>query len=108
MTQHLRPDDHRLSWQGAVSFEDTSGWRMPWRIPHDRIGLYPPDALRERAAMPAGVRISCHTDTEFLAGHVEPVEECGRHRPVLQRPFPRFGGALGAELLPLRWTARRR
>ena len=77
MTQQLRPDDQRLSWQGAVSFEDTSGWRMPWRIPHERIGLYPPDALRERAAMPAGVRISCHTDTEFLAGCVVPVEECG-------------------------------
>ena len=27
--------------------------------------------------MPAGVRIACHTDTEFLAGCVEPVDECG-------------------------------
>ena len=77
MTQKLRPDDQRLSWQGAISFNDTADWRMPWRIPFDQISLYPPDALRERAAMPAGVRISCHSDTELLAGYVEPAEEPG-------------------------------
>ena len=51
---------------------DTEEWRMPWRIPHDQISLFPPDALRERTAMPAGVRIACHTDTEFIAGQIEP------------------------------------
>ena len=76
MTQKVRPDDRRLSWQGAISFNDTNNWRMPWRIPFDHISLYPPDALRERAGMSAGVRIACHTDTEFLAGYVEPAEEC--------------------------------
>ena len=76
MTQKVRPDDQRLTWQGAISFNDTKNWRMAWRIPFDRISLYPPDALRERAGMPAGVRIACHTDTEFLAGYVEPAEEC--------------------------------
>ncbi len=73
MTQRVRPDDSRLSWQGAISFVDTEEWRMPWRIPHDKIALFPPDALRERTAMPAGVRISCYTDTEFLAGRIEPI-----------------------------------
>ena len=77
MTQQVRPDNPRLSWQGAISFDDTDDWRMPWRIPFEQIALYPPDALRERAGMPAGVRISCHTDTEFLAGHIEPEVECG-------------------------------
>ena len=72
MTQHLRPDDPRLSWQGAISFNDTEDWRMPWRLPYGKISLFPPDALRERAAMPAGVRISCRTDTDFIAGHIEP------------------------------------
>ena len=70
MARQVKPDDHRLSWQGAISFDDADDWRMPWRIPHDRLALYPPDALRERAAMPAGVRISCHTDTEFIAGQI--------------------------------------
>ena len=56
MTQKLRPDDQRLSWQGAISFNDTADWRMPWRIPFDQISLYPPDALRERAAVTAGQR----------------------------------------------------
>ena len=73
MAQSVRSDDPRLSWQGAVSFLDTEEWRMPWRIPHDQISLFPPDALRERTAMPAGVRISCRTDTEFLAGRIEPM-----------------------------------
>lgn len=77
MTKKVRPDDERLSWQGAISFNDTNDWRMPWRIPFDQISLYPPDALRERAAMPAGVRISCHSDTNFLAGYMEPEEEPG-------------------------------
>ncbi len=77
MTQKVRPDDERLSWQGAISFNDSADWRMPWRIPFDQISLFPPDALRERAAMPAGVRISCHSDTDFLAGYVEPADEPG-------------------------------
>ena len=72
MVQLVRPDDLRLSWQGAVSLVDKEEWRMPWRIPRDQISLFPPDALRERTAMPAGVRISCHTDTEFIAGQIEP------------------------------------
>ena len=75
MAQKVRPDDPRLTWQGAISFNDTDNWRMPWRIPYKQIDLYPPDALRERAAMPAGVRISCYSDTEFVKGHVEPSEE---------------------------------
>ena len=72
MTHNIRPNDPRLSWQGAVSLVDADEWRMPWRIPHDEMALFPPDALRERTAMPAGVRIACYSDTEFLAGQIEP------------------------------------
>ena len=77
MAQYVRPNDPRLSWQGAISFHDTDEWRMPWRIPYDRLALFPPDAMRERAAKPAGVGISCHTDSEFVAGRVKPQQECG-------------------------------
>ena len=75
MAQKVRPDDPRLTWQGTISFNDTKNWRMPWRIPYEQLALFPPDALRERAAMPAGVRISCYSDTEFIEGLVEPSEE---------------------------------
>ena len=75
MAQKVRPDDPRLTWQGTISFNDTKNWRMPWRIPYKQLALFPPDALRERAAMPAGVRISCYSDTEFIEGLVEPSEE---------------------------------
>ena len=41
MTQKVRPDDRRISWQGAISFNDTNSWRMPWRIPFDQISTVP-------------------------------------------------------------------
>ena len=72
MTQQLRPNDARLGWHGAISFDDTDDWRMPWRLPHDELALFPVDALRERAAMPAGVRLAFHSDTEIVAGNVVP------------------------------------
>ena len=75
MPLQIRPDDPRISWQGAISFEQTDRWTMPWRIPYEDRALYPPDALRERASMPAGVRISFHSDTQTVAGEIEPVEE---------------------------------
>ena len=75
MPETIRPDDPRLTWQGAISFHDTDKWRMPWRIPYEDRSLFPPDALRERAAMPAGVRISFRSDTETLAGSVVPAAE---------------------------------
>ncbi len=75
MAQNIRPDDPRLTWQGAISFHNTDQWRMPWRIPYEDRVLFPPDALRERAAMPAGVRISFRSDTEMVGGAVIPAVE---------------------------------
>lgn len=72
MPQTIHPEDPRLTWQGAISFHRTDDWVMPWRIPYDDRILFPPDALRDRAAMPAGVRISFHSDTNMLAGSVVP------------------------------------
>ena len=77
MPLQIRPDDPRITWQGAISFEQTDLWTMPWRIPFDDRALYPPDALRERASMPAGVRISFRSDTQTVTGYVEPNGEPG-------------------------------
>ncbi len=68
----LQPDDHRLSWQGAVSLNRTDEWVAPWRMPYEDRGLFPPEALQERAAMPAGVRIAFRSDTCAVAGRIEP------------------------------------
>lgn len=57
MSLILSPNDSRLTWQGAITLQVTDDWVMPWRLPHEDLSLFPPDALRERAAMPAGVRI---------------------------------------------------
>ena len=75
MSLLLSPDDPRITWQGAISLQHTDGWVMPWRIPHEDRGLFPPDALQERAAMPAGVRISFHSNTSTVAGQVESYPE---------------------------------
>jgi len=72
MTLQIRPDDPRITWQGAISFQKTGQWTMPWRIPYDDRALYPPDALRERASMPAGVRIAFNTDSQMILGQIEP------------------------------------
>lgn len=67
----LSPDDPRLTWQGAVSVQYTNGFAIPWRIPY-RDGVLYPLALVERAAMPAGVRLSFSSDTTILAGELVP------------------------------------
>ena len=71
MSLVLQPDDPRLTWQGAISLQRANGWVMPWRIPYEDRTLFPPDALQERAAMPAGVRIAFHSDTITVAGQIE-------------------------------------
>ena len=73
-TTILRPDDPRLSWPGAISLQQGDGYVMPWRVPYAERTLFP-DALLERAAMPAGVRLAFRTDASLVAGSVEPQAE---------------------------------
>ena len=78
MPLSIRPDDPRITWQGAISVEHTDEWSMPWRIPFEDRALYPPDALRERGSMPAGVRMSFRSDTDAVGGSIEPPEESSK------------------------------
>ena len=66
--REIRADDDVLAWAGAVDVEHTPGWSRPWRLPHDRIALFPGGGLRARAAMPAGVRLVLGTDARVLTG----------------------------------------
>jgi lysophospholipase L1-like esterase len=66
--REIRADDDVLTWAGALSVEHLPGWSRPWRLPHDRISLFPGGELRGRAAMPAGVRLVLGTDARVLAG----------------------------------------
>jgi len=70
MSQVLSPDDARLAWQGAVSVEKTDQWVKPWRLQFDELELFSPEALRMRAGMPSGVRISFRSDTAEVAGRI--------------------------------------
>ena len=58
----LKPDAPQLTWQGAISLQQTEDWVMPWRTPHPAHILFP-EPLLERSAMPAGVRISFQSNT---------------------------------------------
>lgn len=73
MSQRVRADDGRLTWAGAVALDCEDGWVMPWRIPFEDRGLFA-EGLRQRAAMPAGVRIAFRSDTGSVAGEMIPIE----------------------------------
>lgn len=68
--QTISPQDPQLTWAGAISVEHTDDWSMPWRVPHTERALFPPIELQQRAAMPAGVRVVFHSDTQSVAGSV--------------------------------------
>ncbi len=69
MRQRISPADTRLSWPGAVSLQQEADWVMPWRIPEKDRSLYALP-LAERAAMPAGVRLTLRSDTRTLRGEM--------------------------------------
>ena len=84
MPQAVLPDDPNLTWQGVVFPSGAlADWVMPIRLPQDSLGLFPSrlsdgshsNMLTERAAMPAGARLSFRSDAQAIAGNVDPVEE---------------------------------
>ena len=52
-------------FEGAISVEAGPGWHKPWRLPHERLHLFPsPDGgLRLRAEMASGVRLRFASST---------------------------------------------
>ena len=74
MAQTIDPNDERLTWQGTVSMRREGGSAMPWRLPHDRLDLYPPEGLQNCGSNPAGVRLSFRSDTGSVEGALVPDE----------------------------------
>jgi hypothetical protein len=63
-------------FQGAVSLERGDGWIKPWRLPHDRLGLFPPDqCLPAKAGSCAGIRLRFETDSETAGLEVLPSDQ---------------------------------
>lgn len=62
---------------GAVSVEKGDGWLQPWRLPCDRLDLFPSPghALVERAACASGVRLRLRTDSRRLGLTFEPLKK---------------------------------
>lgn len=59
---------------GAVSLERTDGGIKPWRLPYDRIELFPPDGLNGRAEETSGIRLAFRSDTRSVRIRVAPLE----------------------------------
>ena len=65
-----------VSFEGAVSLEETSEGVHPWRLPIERRNLFEP-SLVNKASMPAGIRLTFVSDTsslrlEIVSPEVEP------------------------------------
>gem|GEM_PF-4208593 len=54
----IAPDDPRLSWHGTVSLQRTDDYVMPWRLPYDKLALFPPEDLPGRASPSGATRPS--------------------------------------------------
>lgn len=69
------PVDERF-FQGAVSFERADGWIKPWRLPFDKLRLFPPDeAIVPRGEMTAGVRVRLRTASAKVGLKLLPAEQ---------------------------------
>ncbi|MGI8913932.1 MAG: SGNH/GDSL hydrolase family protein [Chloroflexota bacterium] len=71
-TQTVDPTTPRLTWPGAISVQCTDGWVMPWRVPYDQRGLFPPVLVADAASGPAGVRLTFRSDSSSIGGQVVP------------------------------------
>ena len=60
---------HEGFFSGAVSVERLDGALRPWRLPHDRLELYPApgDTLIGRAMESSGVRLRFTTDAPEIS-----------------------------------------
>ena len=65
MPNDLAGEDSRIGWSGTISIERSDNWIMPWRIPVKDRALFP-EQLVERAAMPAGVKLSFVRDADWI------------------------------------------
>ena len=59
-----------VSIEGAVSIEQTAKGVQPWRLPVAQRHLFEPEVV-DKAAMPAGVRLTLVSDTASLTLHID-------------------------------------
>lgn len=61
-------------FKGIVSLEPKGGGVKPWRIPYDRIDLFPPDGLSHNGEVTAGVRLGFATSSTSIQLIIEPTD----------------------------------
>ncbi|TDE09268.1 SGNH/GDSL hydrolase family protein [Jiangella asiatica] len=77
----ISPADPSLTWLGAIDVEHTPDWSRPWRLPYRDLDLFPGARLRQRAAIPAGVRLVVQTNSVVIGGRALP-GQAGERRVV--------------------------
>lgn len=61
-------------FQGHVSLERTGSGIKPWRVPHERRTLFPPDVLNGRGETASGVRLCFESDSDAVEIRFEPFD----------------------------------
>ena len=61
-------------FQGHISLERVEGGIRPWRIPHERRALFPPNAIGEKGRNATGVRLRFESDTSTVEVAFAPFE----------------------------------
>ncbi|MHC4871425.1 MAG: SGNH/GDSL hydrolase family protein [Planctomycetota bacterium] len=81
-------------FEGYASLEKGDGFIKPWRLPHDRRGLYPSpdDGLMTRAEHTSGVRLRFATDSEEIKLVCEAI-------PAAEEPNHAFDLTIEGELV---------
>jgi len=68
-------DIHEDLFRGAISVERLeNGWK-PWRLPYQKLGLFPPSELHIKAEYGAGVRLSLLSDTTAIQVIIAPQKQ---------------------------------
>ncbi|WP_166356318.1 SGNH/GDSL hydrolase family protein [Phytoactinopolyspora limicola] len=70
--QEIRADADVLDWAGTVDVEHTADWSRGWRLPVDRLDLFPSGPLRTRATHQAGIRVVVETDASAVSARAIP------------------------------------
>ena len=61
-------------FQGHISLEPVDGGIKPWRIPHERRAVFPPNALGEKGENATGVRLRFESDTANVEVSFRPMQ----------------------------------
>lgn len=96
MPNEIVGEDSRIGWSGTISIERSANWIMPWRIPIKDRALFAKQ-LVERAAMPAGVKLSFLSDADWINIKCNVSDDRSPLDLFINGEFRKTGGTVGVD-----------